>query len=67
MANLRYEIDENNTVSIWNAGDEAPFISQSVNPDNSAWANREDAENWAKNYIANYGKQLPKPAAKSGE
>ena len=55
---FRYEVDNENTVRIWNANTPneagAPDILQPFNPNNSnqPWASKEEATEWAKNIIA---------------
>jgi hypothetical protein len=50
---LKFEIDSNNVVRIWNDlyKQEAPIILQDINPTGEAWANKEEAESWAVDYI----------------
>lgn len=45
---MRYEIDQNNAIHMWHDGEDVPFLFQPDYPDGTPWANREDAENWAK-------------------
>jgi hypothetical protein len=51
IANYRYEIDENNAISIWDVENpnefNKPFFFQPTWPDNTPWASKEEAEQWA--------------------
>lgn len=51
-----YEIDENNGIRVWdneNPNDNgAPFLFQPDRPDTTPWDSREEAEQWAKEFIA---------------
>lgn len=48
----RYEIDESNTIRIWKSDiEEAPVIIQESWPDLTPWANKEEAEAWANQWI----------------
>jgi hypothetical protein len=49
---MRYEIDENNAVHMWNDTQDEPFLFQPDWPNGTPWANAEEAENWAKAKIA---------------
>lgn len=55
-ARYRYEIDKNNAISIWDAENpndkDAPFMFQPDWPDTTPWANKTEAEAWAKAFIA---------------
>jgi hypothetical protein len=44
----RYEIDENNAIHMWVDTQEQPFLFQPDYPDGTTWADRNDAEAWAK-------------------
>lgn len=44
---MRYEIDENNAVRIFNEGEDIPFIFQPDWPDYTPWADKAEAEVWA--------------------
>ena len=49
-----YEIDENNTIFIWNpTGNDPhiPFFCQPDYPDGTPWESAEAAETWAINFI----------------
>lgn len=56
IENFKYEVDELNTVRIWNEDipneDDAPFILQPSFPDGTEWT-AEQAEEWAINFINN--------------
>lgn len=51
-----YEIDENNAVRIWDTENPnengAPFFYQPELPDGTPWSSREEAEQWATEFIA---------------
>lgn len=53
--NYTYEIDENNAVRIWSLRKplpgNAPSLFQPSWPDQTPWASKEEAENWAKAFI----------------
>ena len=44
---MRYEIDENNAIRIWNDGQEEPFLFQPDWPNGEAWSDAKEAEDWA--------------------
>lgn len=44
---MRYEIDKNNTIRVFNDLEDFPFALQPNWPDGTPWANREEAEAWA--------------------
>jgi len=44
---MRYEIDNNNAVRIFDDGEEIPFTYQPDWPDTTPWKNAEEAKNWA--------------------
>jgi len=44
---MRYEVNENNAVSIWEDGQEAPFVYQPHYPNGDSFSTREEAESWA--------------------
>jgi hypothetical protein len=52
----RYEIDETNSVRVWDEENPnengAPFLLQDVHPDGRAWANRAEAQEWVEAFIA---------------
>lgn len=52
----RYEIDENNTVRIFNnvlpTETGAPFFLQDVHPDGRPWVDRAEAQTWVDAFIA---------------
>lgn len=56
IENFSYEIDDNNTVRVWdndNPNDNgAPFFLQPHFPDGTAWT-AEQAEEWVVNFINN--------------
>ena len=56
MINYSYIVLDDNTVELRETGtqtlDDAPIIRQDVHPDNRAWENKEEAEQWALNFIA---------------
>ena len=47
-----FEVDENNAVKIFKEDQEAPVIFQPNWPDGVAWANPEEAAEWAQTYIS---------------
>lgn len=49
---MRYEIGENNAVSIYIEEQEAPFLFQPHYPNGVAWENAEAADAWAVAFIA---------------
>lgn len=49
---LRYEIDETNTVRVWHSNQEEPFILQPHWPAGDVFATYEDAKLWADAKIA---------------
>lgn len=49
---MRYEIDSNNAIKIWNDGEENPFLFQPDWPDGTPWADAQEAESWALAKIA---------------
>jgi len=51
---MRYEIDEKNAIRIWQGGVDIPFLFQPNYPDGTPWADKADAENWAKAKIAEH-------------
>jgi hypothetical protein len=52
----RYEIDESNAIRIWDTENPnesgAPFLYQPELPDETPWNSREEAEQWAVDFIA---------------
>jgi hypothetical protein len=49
---MRYEIEENTyAVRIFEDGSDVPFIYQPHNGSNVQWANKKEAEDWAKSFI----------------
>jgi hypothetical protein len=44
---MRYEIDSDNAVRVWNDGEETPFLFQPDWPDGTPWADAQEAESWA--------------------
>lgn len=51
MSKLTYEISDDNAVKIFNEGQEAPMIFQPTWPDGTAWADAEEASEWAETFI----------------
>lgn len=49
---MRYEIDENNAITMWQDGADTPFIYQPDYPDTTPFTDRADAEAWAQAKIA---------------
>lgn len=49
---MRYEIDENNAVRVFNEGEDVPFIFQPDWPNTTPWADKAEAEAWAVAKIA---------------
>jgi len=48
---IRIEILENNTVELFNDGQEAPFVRQPQWPNGTAWASADEARGWAEMHI----------------
>jgi hypothetical protein len=48
---IRIEILENNTVELFNEGQEAPFLRQPTYPNGAAFADGVDARSWAEAYV----------------
>lgn len=48
---MRYEIDEDNAVLIYEDGSDTPFMFQPDWPDTTPWASREEAEEYAQKKI----------------
>ena len=44
---MRYEIDENNAIRVFNDGEDVPFAYQPDWPDATPWANKAEAKAWA--------------------
>ena len=44
---MKYEIDENNAIRIFNNGETVPFGYQPDWPDGTPWANVDEAKDWA--------------------
>jgi len=44
---MRYEIDKNNAVKIYNDDEDFPFAFQPDWPDTTPWANADEAKSWA--------------------
>lgn len=52
VVSYRYEIENDFVVKIWKSDiEEGPVIFQSSWPDMSQWANKEEAEAWAQQWI----------------
>jgi len=49
---MRYELDENNGINIFEEGNEIPVIYQPHWPDNTPWADAAEARSWAEIKIA---------------
>lgn len=62
---IRYEIDSQ-AVRVFDENGVC-FIYQPHHPEMRDWAGKSEMEDWAKEFVANFGKPVPKPAAKSGE
>lgn len=45
---MKYEIDNNNAIRMWHDGEEVPFLFQPDYPNGTPFADKADAENWAK-------------------
>ncbi len=56
MANYRYEVDENNTVRLWDIDNpnenDAPILLQPHNPNGQDWSNRQEAVDWIEAHLA---------------
>jgi hypothetical protein len=63
---MRYEIDENNAVRIYNDGDDVPFLFQPDYPNLDPFDSKEEAENWAKLAIAAFEPDEPYAPAGKG-
>lgn len=50
---MRYELDENNAISIFVDGQEAPVVFQPTWPNGAPWGSGE-AEAWAEQYILSF-------------
>lgn len=61
---MRYEIDENNAIRIYQDGADVPFIYQPDYPDTTPFADRADAIAWAESKIAELT-DIEAPAAKN--
>ena len=44
---MRYEIDKKNAVRVFDEGLDVPFLYQPNWPDNTPWATKAQAKNWA--------------------
>jgi len=44
---MRYEIDENNAVRVFNDGEDVPFAYQPDWPDATPWASKAQVKDWA--------------------
>lgn len=44
---MRYEIDNKNTVRVFEEGSDIPFALQPTWPDNTAWTTKAEAKDWA--------------------
>jgi hypothetical protein len=44
---MRYELDQNNAIRVWEDGQDLPFAFQPDWPDTTPWANKEEAKSWA--------------------
>jgi len=44
---MRYEIDKNNAVRIFNNPENVPFVFQPDWPDTTPWADADEAKDWA--------------------
>ena len=57
MPRYRVEIDDTNTVRIWDEENpnelNAPFILQPDHPDARPWVDRAEADGWAKAFVEN--------------
>ena len=62
-----YEVDETdgNTIRIFDGTSEVPFILQPHWPDGTAWASKQEAENWATATIAANNPDEPMEAGPS--
>jgi len=56
MPRYRFEIDDTNTVKIWDEKNpnelNAPFILQPDHPDARPWVDRKEAESWANAFVS---------------
>jgi hypothetical protein len=46
------EIDENNCIRLYREQENTPFLEQPYWPDQTPWASREQAQQWAEQYVA---------------
>jgi hypothetical protein len=63
---MRYEIDDEFAVRIFNDGDTVPFWYQPDYPNEDTFDSREEAETWAKLAIAAYNENEPAPPIGKG-
>jgi len=48
---MRYEIDEDNAVKVYQDGEDVPFLFQPNYPNRTPFESQADAEEWAKLYV----------------
>jgi hypothetical protein len=58
---MRYEIDQNNAVRIFNDGEDVPFWFQPDYPNLDAFDSPEEATEWADLAIASFAPESPYP------
>ena len=56
---MRYEIDENNAVRIYNNNENVPFLFQPDYPNTEPFDSKEEAEEWAKLAISSFADDAP--------
>lgn len=63
MPRYRVEIDDTNTVRIWDEENpnefNAPFILQPIHPDGRPWINRVEAQDWLDNFLEEMNTPAP--------
>lgn len=55
MSNYKYEVDSKNEIKVWDLDspneNDAPFFYQPTWPDNTPWASKQEATDWAELFI----------------
>jgi hypothetical protein len=49
---MRIEIDSNNCIYLYRENESVPFLKQPYWPDQTPWASRQQAQEWAEQYVA---------------
>lgn len=62
ITNLRYEIEEDNTVKIWDTSvdPEDLVLIQPTWPHGQSWSSRQQAESWARLFVENSSTDNPR-------